>query len=106
MEIHRSNIVNSIKSRSKEFALRILLNANPLRDRSRSLGDHDTQDAVLETSLDILLVYAGRKAECALELADGALGDPVAALVLWLPWSCWCLCCWLSDGGVVCGRGG
>jgi hypothetical protein len=48
--------------------------------RSLSLRDDDAQNAVLEASLDSILIDAGRESKGAVELSNGSLRDPVLGL--------------------------
>jgi hypothetical protein len=59
----------------------ILLNGDLLCRGSHGLGNEHGQDAVLQAGHDSVLVDTSREGEGALELADGALTDPVARLV-------------------------
>jgi len=50
------------------------------RLRRRRLRHHDTQDAILETSLHSILIDPGRESKAAMELANTTLTDPVLGL--------------------------
>jgi len=50
--------------------------------RRGRLGHDDGQDAVLQAGADVVLVDARREGEGAVELADGALADPVLVTVV------------------------
>lgn len=59
-----------------------LLDGDFARAGCRRLGHGDGQDAVLQAGADVLLVDACREGEGTVELADGALADPVFGLVV------------------------
>ena len=64
-----------LKSRSIPIDL---LDGDLLGGSGAGLGNHNRQDAVLEASLDGVLVHVRREGKGALEFADGALSRPVA----------------------------
>lgn len=57
-------------------------NHNPLRMVRNRLGDHDTQDSILEVGLDSILVHAGGEAKSTMEFPHRALGDPILGPIL------------------------
>jgi len=59
-----------------------LFNHNSLGLVRNRLGDHDTQDSILEVGLDSILVHAGGEAKSTMEFPHRALGDPVFSSVL------------------------
>jgi len=48
------------------------------------LGNHDTQNPILEVGLDSILVHAGGEAESTMELPHRAFGDPILGPILLL----------------------
>lgn len=54
-----------------------LLDGYPPGGRTRRLRHRDVQYAIPQTGLDLILIDARREAEGTIELADGALSDPV-----------------------------